>query len=211
MEVKESQIVRKNIQNQSGFSLLELIIAMTLMLVLLGAATTLLTSAYGTRSREINRTDALTSARAALNTMSMEIANTGYGLEDNGIVAQDSNNKKLHFRSNLNNDTNTGGPGEDVTYYYDSTTGSVMRYGANDNPQIATLINRTSDLNFEYFNYTGTNSAGTQVSTPTADTGVVRITVIVRLPNVAGQPNNRTVTLTSDVTLRNSSYMLRQY
>lgn len=201
----------KNIKNK-GFSLLELMIAMTFTLVLLGIVSTMFTAAIGTRSRQSRRTDALTSAQAALNVMSREISNSGYGLTNNGMVPADSNARRLHFRSNVvNTDSSTNSPGEDVTYFFDADTQSIVRFDPNDSPQTSVVVNRISDINLLYFDYAGSSSTATERSSPTSSTGRIRINVTVRLENVVGQPADQTVTFTSDVTLRNSDYMLFQY
>ncbi len=200
-----------------GFSLIELIIAMTVTLVVLGLVSTIFSSAMSSRKRESQRTDALTSAQAALNVMSREIANSGYGISisgqtNNGIVIADSTNKILHFRANLvNSDLTTNSPGEDLAYFYDSATKSIVRYDPNDSPQTSAIVNRISDVTFTYFNYSGSNSLATQTAVPSTDTGRIRINVLVKMDPVQGQPDNQTVTFTSDVTLRNSNYMLNQY
>ncbi|MEO6589154.1 MAG: prepilin-type N-terminal cleavage/methylation domain-containing protein [Pyrinomonadaceae bacterium] len=223
-------------KKSEGFSLIELLIAMTLMLVLLGIVSTLFSRSLGVRARESRRTDALTSAQAALNVMSREIANSGFGLYAdsvskralNGIVIADSSANKIHFRSNIVNiktasplppdDINK--PGEDITYYFDSVTNSILRYDAHAvynsstntyTPQSSVIINRISNVSFDYFNYSGSVSTPTKTTTPTVDTGRVTITVIVNLEPVQGQPDNQKVTFSSDVTLRNSNYMLNQY
>lgn len=223
---------KKNAKN-AGFSLIELMIAMTVMLVLLGLVSTLFSRSLSIRARESRRTDALTAAQAALNVMSREIANSGFGLYSdalskralNGIRIEDSNAKKIHFRSNIVNIKTTPGdnlskPGEDITYFFDSVTDSIVRYDAHAvydtltnsyQPQTSVIINRISDVNFDYFNYTGSDSTPIKTTTPTINTSRVRITVTVNLEPVQGQPSNQTVTFSSDVTLRNSSYMLNQY
>jgi prepilin-type N-terminal cleavage/methylation domain-containing protein len=206
---------------ENGFSLLELMIAMTITLILMAIAATLFSGALGTRARESRRTDALTSAQAALNVMSREIANSGFGLNYNGIIAADSNAQRLHFRSNI---VNTNGvtcdPGEDVTYFFDAGSQSIVRYDrypsslTNCNTaagETSVVVNRISNVTFQYFDYVGSNSTPTEVAAPTVNTSRVRITVMVRLDPAPGQPNNQTVTFTSDVTLRNSGYMLNQY
>ncbi|MDQ4123789.1 MAG: type II secretion system GspH family protein [Acidobacteriota bacterium] len=214
-----------NKYHQRGFSLLELMIAMTIILVMLGAASTLLFNAFGTRTRESQKTDALISAQAALDSMSREIANSGYGLSTNGIVTADSHAQRLRFRANVVNDEpiqpvvttsqlKTDDPNEDVTYYFDSSTQSILRYDRFANPTTTIIVNQISDVKFEYFDYSGSSSAATQKTVPTKDTGRIKITVLVRLDPIAGQPNQteyRRVTLTSDVTLRNSEYMRYQY
>jgi poly-gamma-glutamate capsule biosynthesis protein CapA/YwtB (metallophosphatase superfamily) len=187
---------------------------MTVTFVMMGLAAAIFSGLIGTRSRESRKTDALSSARAALNTISREIANSGYGLKSNGIVTTDSNGERLHIRANLNNsDLATNGVGEDVTYFYDAANQSIVRYDPNDSPQTSVIVNRVSSVEFRYYDYTDVNSnpseSGNQ--TPTADTGRVRVTVTVELEDVPGQPANQKVVFRSDVTLRNSKYMLNQY
>jgi prepilin-type N-terminal cleavage/methylation domain-containing protein len=214
---------------QSGFSILELLVTMSLMLMLMGIVSMLLFRAMGVKARESQRTDALTSAQAALNVMSREIANAGFGLytagnnrlASNGLVTQDSGANRIHFRANIYNSGIAGDSsstalatdeaGEDITYFFDSTTKSIVRYDPNDSPQTSVVVNKISSVTYTYFDYTGTNSTGVQVTTPTANTGRVRITVLVQMDPVAGQPNPLDVQFTSEVTLRNSSYMLNQY
>lgn len=210
----------KNSQTAKGFSILELTIAMTVMLVLLGLVSTILSGAVGTRSRESRKTDALSSSHAALNVISREVANSGYGLNDNGIVVADSGSKKIRVRANLKNRNNClSDPGEDITYFFDETTQSIVRSerfattecGTVFQTRTSVVVNRISNITFQYFDYTSTNTAGTQTTNPTANTGRVVITVWVKLEEVRGQPSNQEITLTSDVTLRNSEYMLNQY
>jgi type II secretory pathway pseudopilin PulG len=203
---------KQNKHKIKGFSLIELMVAMTVTLTLLGLVSGILTMVLGTRSRENRKTDALVSARAALNVISREVSESGYGITNNGIVIADSDFRRLHFRANtVNSDLTTTSAGEDVTYFYDSATQSIVRYDPNDATKTSVIVNGISDVNFTYFNYTGSNSTPTETTTPTTDTGRVNITVSVTLEPVNGQANNQTVTFTSDVTLRNSKYMLNQY
>lgn len=202
----------KKLTKNKGFSILELLIAMSITLVLMGLATTLFSGALSTRKRESRKTDALTSARAALSAISRELSNSGYGMTTNGIVTADSNAQKIHIRANLSNeDYSTDSTGENVTYFFDSATQSIVRYDPNATPQTSVIVNRISNVTFSYFNYTGSTSTPTETSTATVNTGRVRITVTVKLEEVLGQPKNQTITFTSDVTLRNSTYMLNQY
>jgi type II secretory pathway pseudopilin PulG len=202
----------------SGYSIAELAISMTIMLVAMGLTMTLFSRSLNTRTRESSRTDALTSAQAALNVMSREIGNSGYGLIGNGLVlAGDSTDVQLHFRSNYKNDDLTvSAPGEDVTYFWDSTSKSILRYDPNGGgtgiPQTSTIINRVSTVKFEYFDFIGSNSTPIQtIPNATVNTGRVRITVTVNLEQVRNQINPSSVVLTSDVALRNSDYNLRNY
>jgi type II secretory pathway pseudopilin PulG len=215
-------------KNEKGFSLLELVISMIITLVLLGVVSTLISSALGIRSRESQRTDALTAARAALNVISREISNSGFGIKNsttslasNGLVLADSNQQKLHFNSNIvNTNTKLCDEGEDVTYFYDATIESIVRYeryasaSATDCTSLTTqssiVVNRISSVRFNYYDYSGSSSTTTATTAPTANTGRITITVTVKMDAVQGQPTNE-ITFTSDVTLRNASYMLNQY
>ena len=229
---------KRRAKQQAGFSLIELAVAMVIMLTLLGIVSSVMSRTLGIRSRESRRTDALTSAQAALNIISREVANTGFGIYDgtstlmssNGIILADSDAGKIRIRSNYLNTgprtvptgstvVSTNRPGEDVTYFFDDPTKSIVRYdpcGIEATPGVCTaqtsvVVNRISNVVFEYYNYTGANSTPTITSVPTADTGRIRITVSVNMDPVVGQPDNQQVRFSTDVTLRNSNYMLRQY
>jgi hypothetical protein len=161
-----------------------------------------------------------------LNVISREIANAGYGLKiatdgisDNGLVTADSTADKIHFRANItNNNIVLTDDGEDVTYYYEPGTQSILRYDRNGagpgTPETSIVINRISSLSFSYFDYSGNNPVPTTGTVPTSRTGRVRVTVTVKLEKIAiglGQAEPQDVTLVSDVTLRNAEYMLQQY
>lgn len=199
-------------KNERGFSLVELLISLVITLIIMGAAVAAFSTALGIRERESGRTDAITSAQAALSVMSREIGNSGYGLYENGLVVADCNDKSLRFRANVVNaggNNATSDPGEDVTYLYDTTSQSVVRYDRNTGATSG-IINRVSDVDFIYHNYApnGSSTAGTVAA---ANTGRVTITLSIILPDVVGQPTGRIERVTSDVTLRNSPYMLGQY
>lgn len=197
-------------ESEQGFSLIELIISMAISVLMLGVAAAVFSGALSSRSREASKTDAITSTQAALNVMTREIGNSGFGLTTNGIVIADSTNRRLHFRANIyNDDAATTSPGEDVTFFFDDATGSVVHYDSNTNATSG-VVNRISDVQFGYYDYVGGVQTG-PTSVPTANTGRVEITLTVYLLDVQGQPSNQTVTVRSDVTLRNSPYMRSQY
>jgi hypothetical protein len=163
--------------------------------------------------------DALTSAQAALNVMTREVGNAGYGLTTNGIVLGDCSanpcDKYLRVRSNyINNDTTTNGWAEDVAYYYDADSQSVVRYDVNTG-FVSGVINRVSRVDFRYYDYTSDSSGVVVVSgpntAPTANTGKVNIQLTVELPDVVGQPSGRTQSFNSDITMRNAPFNRRTY
>src|SRR5215467_8055571 len=98
-------------KNAQGFSLLELLIAMTITLMVLAVISEVIFRANAVNQRETRRADALVSTQAALNVMSREIGNAGFGIftdatsqtPSNGIIAADSSANQIHFRANFDN------------------------------------------------------------------------------------------------------------
>ncbi|HVQ55543.1 MAG TPA: prepilin-type N-terminal cleavage/methylation domain-containing protein [Pyrinomonadaceae bacterium] len=229
----------KRQEKEAGFSLVELMIAMTVMLLALGIVSMVLSRAMAVKARESRTADALATAQAAISVLSREISNSGFGLytdnfnkkASNGIVTAESNAHRIRVLSNVDHsggvETDTDPlalrmltPGEDVTYFFDATTSSIVRYDPHGvetspgvyGPQTSVVVNRISNVTFEYFDYAGgTSQAVGPSAAPTVDTARVRITVDVELDQVFGQPNTQHVIFASDVTLRNNSYMLTQY
>ena len=173
----------KSHNRQAGFSLIELIVAMTITLVVLGIATTLLARSLGIRTRANNNVDALADAERALNIMSREIAQAGFNLTDNGIVPEDSvtdanGNSTIRIRANLNKFNTTASPGaragigvededsgEDVKYFIYPTQNTTLlaRYDAwaEGGPSSTVLANKLDSLHIHYFAQRVTYSAGT--------------------------------------------------
>ena len=215
--------------SQSGFSLYELLIAMAVTLVVMVIAVTLVAGAFSIRARENQRSDALVDAQRALNYMTRDIANSGFGLRNNGIVEADSNLSAIRVRANLNafmrqtTSQNTSDADEDVQYRLvdDGTNSYVVRLDINTNNQTTILANRIDGLRIRYYaskvSYTPDPAANVcDISSVSAaevaqkrDARYVVITLCVNLPqrgspgSAGFQPASR-VRLISDVVLRNA-------
>jgi prepilin-type N-terminal cleavage/methylation domain-containing protein len=217
--------------NAAGFSLPELMIAMTITLVLMVVASTLLASSLNVRSRENQRTDAIADAQRALNNMTREIANSGFGLNDNGIVAADSSVSSIRVRANLNatdQETTSNAASdrdEDIKYmlYTDTSSSYIVRLDVNTTAQEMILANRVDALTIRYYAdrvyYTSAScdisnvqdAAGNAVSEVAQKSSAkyVVISLCVTLPAVSTpgapgyQPASR-IQLTSDATLNNA-------
>jgi type II secretory pathway pseudopilin PulG len=213
-------------RNQAGFSIIELTIAMTLTLIIAGASATLLSQSFRMRSREDIRSDAIADAQRALNIVSREIANSGFGLIDNGIVPGDTNNSSIRVRANLNAYTlepGNGGvtnPDEDIKYlmYIDEAENRhyLVRLDAEvaktNRPRATTVLaNRLDSFNLRYFDGNGAEITNLAANPDAVrDAWKVRITVGVTLPEdgIKGEPGYQPewpVELVSDVVLRNAS------
>ena len=219
-----------NKQTNGGFSLLELLIAMVITLALMTAATTLLAQALRVRSRENQKSDALADTQRALNIMSRELANTGFNLSNNGIVAADSNANRLRIRSNLNrydydasvtatSRSSVMDAGEDVTYFLNEADNT--KYLARHDPYgngSTVLANRIDSMNIHYFDqkvtYTApaggadiTGASATEVLPGSAKYIVIAVSVTLDAVGTPGSPGYQppySVLLCSDVDLRNT-------
>ena len=218
-------------KGNAGFSLLELLIAMSLTIVMLGIAATALSTGFRIREREESVTDAVADAQRALNIMSREIGNAGFNLSTNGIVAGDSNSTSLRIRSNLNkydttvdetNRNNVMDPGEDLKYFINvaNNTDYLVRHDEFSTGRKTTVLaNRMDSLRVHYFDQKVTyGTADCDITSPSAgevapaSAKYVVIALCVRIPsagvpNTAGYQPASNVLLVSDVTLRNSNLL----
>lgn len=212
-----------------GFSLLELLIAMTISMTLMIAGTTLLTNALRIRSRENQKSDALADTQRALNIMSREIANSGFNLTTNGIVPADSGINRIRVRANLTkyeplasdaSRASVTDPNEDITYFINEADNTKYlarhdKFGTGS----TVLANRVDSMNIHYFGqqvtYTApqggadiTNVSAAEVAPSAARYIVLAISVTLDAagtPNTAGYQPSYSVLLCSDVTLRNAT------
>jgi len=217
-------------KGNAGFSLLELLIAMSLTIVMLGIAATALSTGFRIREREESVTDAVADAQRALNIMSREIANAGFNLRTNGIVAGDSDSTSIRIRSNLNkydmtvadlNRNNVVDPGEDLKFFINvaNNTDYLVRHDEFSTAEFKTtvLANRMDSLRLHYFaskvtygtadcDITGPSSG--EVNPDAARYVVIALCVRIAaagVPNTAGYQPASNVLLVSDVTLRNAN------
>jgi type II secretory pathway pseudopilin PulG len=159
-------------QNDAGFSLLELIIAMSIVIVVMALSSSLLAAGFHMRSREDRKSDAVADVQRALNIMTREISNSGFKLPaglpkiaNNGIVTDDSDFESIRIVSNLNGapdsanayfeDTDVTDMDEDVKFlmYVDADLGQryIVRYEKNGTNQTTVLANRIDSLIFRYY------------------------------------------------------------
>jgi type II secretory pathway pseudopilin PulG len=188
------------LNHQSGFSLIELTIAMTITITILGLASTLLAGSFNIRSREDRKSDAIADVQRALNIMTREISNAGLKLpsglasvSSNGVVAGDSDNLSIRVVSNLNGlpdsangyfeDTDVDDTDEDVKFlmYVDADRGQryLVRYEKNGSNQTTVLANRIDSLVFRYYDEKVT------YDTTVTSAGVCDITNVVNASGTA--------------------------
>jgi len=209
---------------QDGFSLIELIIAMTITLTIVALAFSLLAQSINQKTRDETQVSALSDTNQSLSRMSLEIINAGFGLTSNGLVAGDCTEDKIRVRANLN------------SLMKEATSGTVTDSGEDlifqlvDNPSVGSALVRTDvvtggssivatkidnrdgdgdgDGDGLTFNYL--DAAGAEVAAQNAVQ--VRMIVRVNLPQVGspGAPGYQpeiTKELSSSVVLRNARLM----
>ncbi len=186
-------------QNEAGFSLLEVILAMAITIAIMAMASSLLASSFRVRSREDRKSDAIADVQRALNIMTREISNAGLKLpsglptvSSNGVVAGDSDSLELRIISNLNGmpdsangyaeDTDVDDAEEDVKFlmYVDAALGQryIVRYEKNVSNQTTVLANRIDSLIFRYYDEKVTYDT-------TVNAGVCDITNVVNASGIA--------------------------
>ena len=191
-----------NKKNQAGFSLMELLVSLTITLVVMSIAVTMLARTLNVRTRENEHVDELGDVQRALNIMSREISNAGFNLTTNGIVAADSNAQRIRIRANLNKFNTTDGfspaakrgigdpaalpgedKGEDITYFVNTAerTNYLARWDELAlAPQGTVLANRVTSIGFSYFDRKVTYTQdrdNCQITNPLNDAGVTQAEV----------------------------------
>ena len=160
----------RRLKNQAGFSIVELVLAMTITLTVMGLASSILAGAFKIRSREDRKSDGVADVQRALNIMTREISNSGLKIPSgltkvstNGVVAGDSNNDSIRIVSNLNGmpdsangyfeDADLDDTDEDVKFlmYADAGQRYIVRYEKNGTNETTVLANRIDSLVFRYY------------------------------------------------------------
>jgi len=213
-------------KSEAGYTLAELMVAMVITLILTGLAGKFLEGAFNVRFREDERSMALADAQRALNIMSREIANSGFGLSNNGLVAADSGSGAVRVRANLNafdrvaSSSSVSDPNEDVRYRLirTATNSYIERLDVNTGARVAVLANRVDDFTVAYFSqkvdYTATNcDIVADGAVEVADKKTARFVVIAVCvdlpprgsPGGAGYQPASSVQLVSGVAIRNAN------
>lgn len=198
---------------EAGFSLMELVVSMAVTLVLMSTAAALLADSFEIRARENRKSDSLYDVQRALNVMSREIGNSGYGLTNNGVHVADSGGAaaatatRIRVRANLDGSADgTMQANEDVTFVYQAENNALVRYdrAADEGDVLADglrpLDNGASPVQFAYLRR---DNAGNLVAATPSTAEVVRLTVVAMQEPVSSTPATP-VRMVSNITLRNA-------
>jgi type IV pilus assembly protein PilW len=140
-------------RSSAGFTLVELLVSLTIFAVVAGVLTTVLVSANRTHRQTTHRAEIQAASRQALSLLTAELAQAGadpmippVGIV--GIVAADSASVRVRADLNSNGTIQTTEPSEDVTYTYNAGAGTLLR---NPGSGAATVLQNVTDMRFTYF------------------------------------------------------------
>jgi len=223
MKVPAKNKTTRSDSSQAGVSLVELFITLTITLIILGLAFTLLARSLNTEVRQEKQASVLSDAAVGMGRMSEEIVNSGFGLRNNGIVAADSNEEQIRVRANLNalkkqtTSNSVTDAAEDVLFQLTPslTSGESCLIRMDAGPGTASILAYSvdntdidNDGDGDGLTFTYLDAGGSQVSPDLA----VRVTVTLRvkLPQVGtpGGPGYQpavTRAVTQNIVLRNSN------
>lgn len=190
-------------KSHHGVSRLQLIAGVALGTALTVGASSLIGTSLGKNDHQSKRDVALTTARRAIDRMAAEISNSGMGLSDNGIVAEDSGVTCIRVRANLNNNDSLADPNEDIRFSYQPDNLELIRVDSHSRGAQKKLVlaENIADLTLFYL-----TADGAEITDPAKYNTASRITIRARanLPE-DGDEAATVAQLVSSAVLKNSS------
>jgi type IV pilus assembly protein PilW len=184
--------------NNRGFSLIELLIAMAVGLIVLGAVYSVFIIQNKTYKVQDQIAEMQQNARAGMDIMTGEIMMAGFNPADTAFDGVTYSTLQLQIRADLDGDGTPDDASENIIYSHDTTNLQIDRdTGGGAQP----LIENVQAFTFEYLDGNGT------ATTTTANIRQVRITITMRTadPDPDYTPNGgyRTYVLSSVIIPRN--------
>lgn len=189
---------------ERGFSLIELLIAMTLGLIVLGAISSVFLTQGQTYDAQEQITDMVQTARAAMDMISREIRMAGYDPANTGFNGITFDFSQLQIDADINGDGNiinidkSYDSNEHIVYKYDDQDSEYQIKRKTGNGYFQPFAANIESFTFEYLgsdgNFTNTSENIRQI----------RITITARTSKIdRALGDYRRYTLTSLVTPRN--------
>ena len=189
-----------------GFSLVEMLIAMAVGMVVLGA----MYGVFNIQSKTLGNQEEIVamqqSVRAGMDMMAREIGMAGYNPAGATLVGVTYDTTQLRIMADLNGDTDTGDENEDIVYkHYNSSEYPYQIKRKTGGGDFQPFVENVQFFNFEYLKSDGITSA-----TTSAEVRQIRITITGRTakPDSSYTTNGgyRTYTLTSVIAPMNLAF-----
>lgn len=195
-----------------GFTLAELLVAVSVTMLLAGAIFTFQRYQLFALSHQSQQIDLQSSARATLQLFARELRQAGLNPAPAfcGIAAASA--REIRIQSDLNRDGAINGVNEDLTYRYDPSRGALERIDHNNGNRADALIDEVDEVLFRirYFANDGTEIAPGQASLTAAQrTAVRRVRVSLTLRDNTLDPNDPSflrVEAATNVDVRNRAF-----
>ena len=183
---------------ESGFTLVELLIAMAISGIVLGAAVNTFIAQRWSYALQEQVTEMTQGTRAAMELVTREVRMAGYNPARTSFDGITYDPTHVHIRADLNGDGDTADANETIVYAYHTATQQMLRDGDGSSQPIADHIQA---FTFDYVDGAGTST------TTTANIRQIRLTITARTakpdPRYAANGGYRTYRLTSLVTPKN--------
>jgi type IV pilus assembly protein PilW len=190
---------------QRGFTFIELLVAMVISTILLGAVVSTFIVQRRSYAIQEEMTEMVQTARAAMDMMTREVRVAGYNPKGAAFDGIPYNPTRLQIRADVRGkkkhdppDKDINDPNENIVYTHDAANFQIDR-NTGGGPQ--PFAENVQAFSFDYL-----DSNGSPV-TATADIRQIRITITARSasrdPNYSANDGYRTYTLTSLVTPMN--------
>ena len=140
-------------QTEQGFTIIELLIALAMSGIILGAVCSFLIVQRQTHAAQEQITQMVQRARAAMDLMGYELQMAGYNPRRVAFEAISYHASQLQLRADLNGNGTTTEAEETITYSYDATNRRLLRdAGAGAEP----LTDHIQAFTWEYLDASGT-------------------------------------------------------
>lgn len=202
-------IKQKDQKRVPGFSLIELLIAIAISGIVLGAVSSLFIMQNKSYSVQEQVAEMQQNARAAMDMMTREIRMAGPA--STGIVSATANS--INFTQDINGDGDTADANENITYSL-YTSGGIQKIGRDTGGVNQPVAENIQSLEFKYWDdtvtdYQDSNMLSRPVANP-ANIRVIQITITAQTanpdPDYTTNGGYRTRTLKSLITPRNLAY-----